>query len=65
MAVWTPNLIQTFRGRRTTPKFSFDVNGSLITVDYAQIEVDAGFENSEEIILFLDWLDIVLQNMQC
>ena len=48
----TPNLIQTFRGRRTTPNFSFDVNGSLITVDHAQIEVDAGFENSDEIILF-------------
>ena len=48
----TPNLIQTFRGRRTTPKFSFDVNGSLIIVDHTQVEVDARFENSEEIILF-------------
>ena len=48
----TPNLIQTFRGRTTTPKFSFDINGSQITVNHAQIEVDAGFENSEEIILF-------------
>jgi hypothetical protein len=48
----TPNLIQTFRGRTTTPKFSFDVNGSQLTVQRAQIEVDAGFENSEEIILF-------------
>jgi hypothetical protein len=48
----TPNLIQTFRGRTTTPKFSFDVNGSQLTVQHAQIEVDTGFENSEEIILF-------------
>ena len=48
----TPNLIQTFRGRTTTPKFSFDVNGSQLTVHRAQIEIDAGFENSEEIILF-------------
>ena len=47
-----PNLIQTFRGRRTTPKFSFDVNKSQINVDCAQIEIDAGFENSEHIILF-------------
>jgi hypothetical protein len=48
----TPNLIQTFRGRRTTPKFSFDVYKSQVNVDRAQIEVDAVFENSEEIILF-------------
>jgi hypothetical protein len=48
----TPNLIQTFRGRTTTAKFSFDVNKSQVTVDRAQIEVDAGFENSEQIILF-------------
>jgi len=47
-----PNLFQTFRGRRTTPKFSFDVNKTQVNVDRAQIEVDAGFENSEQIILF-------------
>jgi hypothetical protein len=47
-----PNLIQTLRGRRTTPKFSFDVNNSQVSVDLAQIEADAGFENAEEIILF-------------
>ncbi len=46
------DLILTFRGRRLTPKFSFDVSNSKITVDGAQIEVDAGFENSKEIILF-------------
>ena len=48
----TPNLIQTFRGRTTTPNFSFEVDGSQVTVNRAQIEVDAGFENAEEIILF-------------
>ncbi len=48
----TPNLFQTFRGRRTTPKFSFDVDKTQVNVDRAQIEVDAGFENSEQIILF-------------
>ncbi len=48
----TTDLIQTFRGRRTTPKFSFDVNGSRLTVHSAQIEVDSGFENSREIVLF-------------
>lgn len=29
----TPNLIQTFRGRRRTPKFNFDVNKSQVNVD--------------------------------
>jgi hypothetical protein len=48
----TPNLFQTFRGRRTTPKFSFDVDKRQVNVDRAQIEVDAGFENSEQMILF-------------
>jgi Domain of unknown function (DUF6997)/Domain of unknown function (DUF6996) len=48
----TPNLIQTFRGRTTTPKFTFNINGSHITGNHAQIEVDAGFENFKEIILF-------------
>jgi hypothetical protein len=47
-----PDLFKTAIGRTTTPKFSFDVNGSQITVDRAQIEVDAGFENSKEILLF-------------
>lgn len=48
----TANLFQTFRGRRTTPKFSFEVNKTQLNVDHAQIEVGAGFENSEQIILF-------------
>jgi hypothetical protein len=48
----TQNLIQTFRDRTTTPNFSFEVDSSQLTVNHAQIEVDAGFENPEEIILF-------------
>jgi hypothetical protein len=48
----THNLIQTFRGRTTTPNFCFEVDGSQLSVNRAQIEVDAGFENAEEIILF-------------
>jgi hypothetical protein len=48
----TQNLIQTFRGRTTTPNFSFELDGSQLTVNRAQIEIDAGFENAEEIILF-------------
>lgn len=46
------DLTRTVIGRTTTPKFSFNVNGSQITVNHAQIEIDAGFENSEHIILF-------------
>lgn len=48
----TPDLIQTFRGRTTTSRFRFKVNGSQINVNHAQIKVYAGFENSEQIILF-------------
>ena len=50
----TNNLILTFRGRRTTPKFSFRVHKSTdwINVEHAQIEVDCVFETSNEIILF-------------
>ena len=47
-----PDLTKTIIGRTTTPKFSFNVNGSQISVDRAQIEIDAGFENPEAIVLF-------------
>lgn len=46
------NLIQTFRGRRTTPDFTFQINNIVIDVRGAQIEVDAVFESMEEIIIF-------------
>ena len=51
----TNNLLLTFRGRRTTPKFSFKVkNGSInsIDIEHAQIEVDCAFETRDQIIIF-------------
>jgi uncharacterized protein DUF6997/uncharacterized protein DUF6996 len=44
------NLHLSFRGRRTTPQFSFDVNTTRIQVDSAQIEVDAVYENIQQIV---------------
>lgn len=44
------NLHLSFRGRRTTPRFSFDVNRSSIEVNSAQIEVDAVYENVDRIV---------------
>lgn len=44
------NLHLSFRGRRTTPKFTFDVSGSVIEVNSAQIEVDAVYENIDRIV---------------
>jgi hypothetical protein len=44
------NLHLSFRGRRTTPRFSFNVNGSPIEVNSAQIEVDAVYENVDRIV---------------
>lgn len=46
------NLVQTFRGRRTTPDFSFRINNIVIDVKGAQIEVDAVFESLKEIMIF-------------
>jgi hypothetical protein len=51
----TNNLILTFRGRRTTPKFSFKVNNdsiNTINVENAQIEIDCAFETLNQIIIF-------------
>jgi len=50
----TNNLILTFRGRTTTPNFSFRLNDSLtsINVENAQIEVDCAFETLDQIIIF-------------
>ena len=45
------NLHPSFRGRRTTPRFSFDVSGSEIEVNSAQIEVDAVYENVDKIVI--------------
>ncbi|MGI9012272.1 MAG: type II restriction enzyme [Nitrososphaeraceae archaeon] len=50
----TNNLILTFRGRRTTPKFSFKVNSlsNTINIENAQIEIDCTFETLDQIIIF-------------
>jgi hypothetical protein len=45
------NLHLSFRGRRTTPRFTFDVSGSVIEVNSAQIEVDAIYENVDTIVI--------------
>lgn len=48
------NLILTFRGRRTTPKFDLNIKDSetKVTVDRAQIEVDSAYEAPDQIIIF-------------
>lgn len=46
----SPNLLLAVRGRRTTPKFSFDVESCRIHVEGAQIEVDAIYENVRNIV---------------
>jgi len=46
-----PGLHLTVRGRRTTPRFSFDVGGNEITVNKAQIEIDGGYEGRERMVM--------------
>ncbi len=48
----TSNIFPAFRGRRNTPHFSFDVSSSQVTVQGAQIEVDGGYENVDQELLF-------------
>lgn len=45
------NLNISFGDKRTTPSFSFKVNRSSISVDRAQIEIDAVYENEDEIVI--------------
>lgn len=45
------NLFLASHGRRTTPTFNCNVNGIDLTVDRAQIEIDGGYENPEQIVL--------------
>ncbi|QLH08922.1 type II restriction enzyme [Candidatus Nitrosotenuis sp. DW1] len=45
------NLFLATRGRRTTPQFDFSVGGTNLSVKGAQIEIDAGYENVEQIVL--------------
>lgn len=45
------NLFLASRGRRTTPQFNLSVGGISLTVHGAQIEIDGGYENVDQIVL--------------
>ncbi len=45
-------IFPAFRGRRNTPNFSFDVSNEEVNVRGAQIEVDGGYENVDEELIF-------------
>ena len=45
------SLLQTIRGRKYTPKFTFQVNKQIIKVEGVQTEVDVGYEGENQIIL--------------
>lgn len=44
-------LVLTIRGRKYTPKFSFQVNGQQISTESVQTEVDAGYEGKNQVAL--------------
>lgn len=46
-----PSLVLTIRGRKYTPKFTFNVNGFSIETESVQTEVDAGYEGRNQIVL--------------
>jgi len=45
------SLVLTIRGRKYTPKFSFNVGGQTITAESVQTEVDAGYEGINQVAL--------------
>ena len=45
------NLTLSFRGRTTT-KFTFKINNSVINIENAQIEVDGSFETPNQMLIF-------------
>lgn len=45
------SLVLTIRGRKYTPKFTFQVHGQNITVESVQTEVDAGYEGKNLVAL--------------
>lgn len=45
------SLVLTIRGRKYTPKFSFNVGSQQITADSVQTEVDAGYEGRNQVVL--------------
>ena len=45
------SLVLTIRGRKYTPKFSFNVGKHNIEVESVQTEVDAGYEGKDKVVL--------------
>ena len=45
------SLVLTIRGRKYTPKFSFNVGNQEITTESVQTEVDAGYEGKNQLVL--------------
>ena len=45
------SLVLTIRGRKYSPKFSFNVGNQEITVESVQTEVDAGYEGRNQVVL--------------
>jgi len=45
------SLVLTIRGRKYTPKFSFNVGKQKITAESVQTEVDAGYEGKNQVVL--------------
>ena len=45
------SLVLTIRGRKYTPKFSFNVGEQTIEAESVQTEVDAGYEGKDKIVL--------------
>lgn len=46
-----PSLVLTIRGRKYTPKFSFNVGNNKIEVESVQTEIDAGYEGMNKVVL--------------
>ncbi|MDR0505342.1 MAG: hypothetical protein LBH32_00780 [Dysgonamonadaceae bacterium] len=45
------SLVLTIRGRKYTPKFTFNVDKQTITAESVQTEVDAGYEGRNQVVL--------------
>ena len=45
------SLVLTIRGRKYTPKFSFNVGKQNLTAESVQTEVDAGYEGKNQVVL--------------
>ena len=45
------SLLLTIRGRKYTPKFSFNVGTQVLNIESVQTEVDAGYEGRDKIVL--------------